>query len=93
MFNKIILILHNLPRNSYGQLTGWGGQGEPAQNAHTGTVTPCSFSCQRQTSLGSSMYMKHKTSLPEGLKNIFQEEQNACGKVVCECKVMKERRT
>lgn len=37
--------------------------------------------------------MEHKTSLLKRLKNIFQEVENACGKVLCECKSMKERRT
>lgn len=36
--------------------------------------------------------MEHKTLLPKSLKNVFHEEENVCGKVVCECKAAKERR-
>lgn len=37
--------------------------------------------------------MEPKTSLPNSLKNIFHEEENVCGEVVCECKATKGRRT
>lgn len=37
--------------------------------------------------------MEHKAFLPNGLKNIFNEEENVCSKTIGECKAIEEIRT